>query len=101
MKESVKAVDPVDGQPFPDPLSINYNSTQLSSIPPYIDIDQSYIEHFWLLMHNHYGLQELDDILLSLNNVPYIGMLSPGDKIFLISNNDLVNFSKQKQPGAN
>ena len=100
MTQSKKAIDSFDNQPYPDPLSINYKNTQLTSIPEYIEIDQNYIEHFWTLMYNVYGRQDMDDILLALNNVPYIGALTPGDKIFLIKDTDLLNFHTQKQPGA-
>lgn len=100
MQESQKGVDPKDGIPYPDPLSISYRNTQLTSIPPYTEIEERYIDRFWALMYDYYNLTELDDILLMLNNVPYIGTLEPGSNIYLISLNDLQNFATQKQPGA-
>lgn len=100
MEESKTQVDPEDGVPYPDPLSVNYRSTQLTTIPKYVLIEQRYIDKFWLFMSDFYNEVEYDDILLTLNNVPYVGDLEPGDPMFLIKLDDLKNFNKQKQPGS-
>lgn len=100
MTESQKGVDPQDGTPYPDPLSINYRNTQLTSMPQYTQIEQRYLDRFWTLVYDFYGLTEYDDILLMINNVPYISSLEPGSNIYLLSLNDLQNFHTQKQPGA-
>ncbi len=96
MKEG-KGVDSFDGVSFPDPLSVNYQKTQLTQIPKYIKIEQKYIDRFWALMNDYYGVVELDDILLTINNIPYVSNLEPGDVIFLVEKTDLENFAIQKQ----
>ena len=45
------------------------------------------------MMQREYGVQELDDVLLSYNGVPYIGMLEPGNAIYLLKIEDLSKFS--------
>ena len=47
-------------------------------------------------MKDHYGLQEMDDILLNLNAIPFLGMERPGDKIYLVDINDMDKFNTQK-----
>jgi hypothetical protein len=97
MKES-KALDE-DGLAYPDPLSVNYVQTQLSSIPKRRVVSETDIQRFWLFMHRYYaGLAEADDILLTLNNIPYKGMLNPGDNLYLVEAADLYSFATQKKP---
>jgi hypothetical protein len=100
MKESKKAVDSEDGLAYPDPLSINYKNTQLTEQPTYLLMEDKYLNKFWQFMYDIYGITEMDDILLMLNNVPYIGSMEPGDPLYLIKQEDLENFATQKQPGA-
>ena len=40
-------------------------------------------------MYNNYGSDSMDDILLSINGIGYIGELEPGSVIFNISQNDM------------
>jgi|GEM_PF-4082699 len=90
MKESDQ-VD-TDGENWPDPLSVNYSNFKFTSIPSQIEINTKYIDKFWTLMYDKYGLSDHDDILLSLNGIPFIGKLEPGDIILKISQDDLENF---------
>lgn len=94
-----KVFDEVDGEAYPDPLSVKYVNSQLSSLPETHTVSILDIEKFWLFMQKNYGVSEYDDILLTLNGVPYIGSLEPGDVIYKISMNDLKNFNAQKKPG--
>ena len=94
-----KVFDEVDGEAYPDPLSVKYVNSQLSSLPEKHTVSILDIEKFWLFMQNNYGVSQYDDILLTLNGVPYIGSLEPGDVIYKISMNDLKNFNAQKKPG--
>jgi len=95
MKESKNSYDSEDGEAYPDPLSVNYAQTQFTSIPAYIRITEMDIRKIWKFMIANYSLQDHDDILLNLNNVPYIGMLRAGDLIYKISVNDIENFNVQ------
>jgi hypothetical protein len=95
MTESKRAFDPEDGEAYPDPLSVNYAQTQFTSIPSYARVGQADLEKFWVWMKKNYNLQDHDDILLTMNNVPYIGMLRAGDEIYKISVNDMENCNVQ------
>lgn len=97
MEES-KVAD-IDKERFPDPLSITYNDIQFSQMPTSKIITEGDINKFWLYMHRNYNMTEMDDVLLNINGVPYIGTLEPGDIFFNVNAKDLENFSKQKIAG--
>ena len=90
----------IDGKVFPDPLSISYHDIQYTQIPVKKTINAGNISKFWLLMHEIYGLTDHDDVLLNLNGIPHIGMLKPGDDIYIIDFTDLHNFNTQKRIGS-
>jgi hypothetical protein len=93
MKASV--VTDTDGDQYPDPLTAPYNSIQYTQETGIKQIGSGDIAKFWLFMLDNYGIQDLDDVLLSINQVPYIGYLEPGDFIYLIDFNDIQNFTNQ------
>lgn len=88
-----------DGQAYPDPLSVVYTNSQLTSLPDKAMLSSADLDKFWLFMHKQYGSSDLDDILLTLNGVAYIGDLEPGDVIYKISQEDLLGFNSYKKPG--
>lgn len=88
MKES-KTVDSETFEAYPDPLSINFSKIQLSEIPTLQTLSKGDLQRFWLFIYNFYKFAEGDDIILTLNNIPYIGMLSPGDSLYLPVQNDI------------
>jgi hypothetical protein len=97
MKES-KIKDTVDQELFPDPLSVNYNLTQMSQIPKLRNLSSVDLRRFWVFMVKQYGgIAEADDVLLTLNNIPYIGMLEPGADIYLVDISDLKSFASQQK----
>ena len=86
------SVQDIDKEQYPDPLSIQYNRfyTDYNIAPQQLSsVD---IAKFFNFMQRQYGIQELDDILLSYNGVPYIGMLEPGNAIYLLKIDDLTKF---------
>lgn len=85
-----------DGEAWPDPLSVTYNDVQLTKAPPQYNLKDADITKFWLCMNRQYGIQYLDDILLNINAIPYLGMERPGDAIYLIEESDLRKFNTQK-----
>ena len=92
MKES-SVIDKEDQQQYPDPLSISYNNYK-----PYYELishemTSTDLAKIFNMMQREYGVQELDDVLLSYNGVPYIGMLEPGNSIYLLKIEDLSKFS--------
>lgn len=86
----------IDNENYYDPLSVTYNDVQFTKAPPAYRVKDADITKPWLLMNAQYGRQDMDDVLLTLNGIPYIGSLKPGDTIYFIDNNDLENFSTQK-----
>lgn len=101
MRESKVAMDEKDKNPYPDPLSLNYNNTQLTSMPRRRDLGEADLRRFWIFMIKQYAdIAEADDVLLTLNNIPYRGMLQPGDQLYIISKPDLYSFGTRKKPGT-
>lgn len=84
-----------DGEQFPDPLTAPYNNVQYTQAMTYKQIGTADIAKFWVFMLNNYGIQELDDVLLSLNQIPYIGYLKPGDIVYTMDINDIQNYANQ------
>lgn len=97
MKES-HVKDIADHALYPDPLSVNFNNTQMTQIPKLRTFSTVDLRRFWIFMFKQYGgIAEADDILLTLNSVPYLGMLQSGDNIYIIDISDLRNFSSQQK----
>ena len=86
----------IDGEQWPDPLSVSFNDVQMTKAPTLVQITDADITKFWLFMKHHYDLQEMDDILLNLNAIPYLGMERPGDNLYLVDINDMEKFNTQK-----
>lgn len=89
----------VDSEFYPDPNSINYDAVQLSKIAPAQQLGAADIQKFWLWMERNYGRDDLDDLLLNINGIPYIGTLEPGDIICCVDENDLMSVRTQLLPG--
>lgn len=98
MEES-KVCD-IDNENWPDPLSVSYNDVQFTKVPVQQQITDADITKFYVFMNKMYGYEEMDDILLNINAIPYIGSLRPGDAIYLVDGDDLTNFQDHKLGGA-
>lgn len=90
MKESL-VTDTEDRVPYPDPLSLNFTKVILTEVPKLRTLSEADLQKFWLYSQTFYDadVAEGDDIILTLNNVPYLGMLKPGDQIYFPSNVDM------------
>ena len=95
MKEANSIDD--DGQPWPDPLSINYNHGTLSKIPTEYKITTRDLQRFWTFMWEQYGMNEMDDLFLNINGIDYVMNLRPGDIIYKIVPEDLEGFITNKK----
>jgi|LSPZ01.1.fsa_nt_gi hypothetical protein len=93
-------VKDIDDEAFPDVLSVDYLNTQFTELPKFTEVTQPDIERFWLFMYNYYGNCDYDDLLLMINNVPYVTCLQPGDPIYLPKLSDIESFNEQKQAGS-
>jgi len=92
---SSKVQDTVDHDNYPDPLSINYNNLALTEIPGRTAVSKIDLDRFWIFLGKQYpGLAETDDILLIINNVPYVGMLEPGDYLYTPASADLYSITQ-------
>lgn len=86
----------IDGEAWPDPLSVSFNDIQLTKAPPQYQLKDGDITKFWLFMEKYYNRQDMDDILLNINAIPYLGMERPGDAIYLVEMSDMEAFTTQK-----
>ena len=90
----------IDGQTWPDPLSIDYNTGKLSKIPTHYKITIRDLQRFWVCMHEQYGRTDLDDLWLNINGIPYLMTLQPNDVIFKVVPEDLEGYILNKQIGT-
>ncbi len=89
MNES-QVKDTEDNGNYADPLSINFNRMELQTLPKLRDVNQADLNRFWFFILKTYtNIAEGDDVILTLNNVPYLGMLKPGDSLYIPSSEDL------------
>lgn len=95
MKDS--NISDIDGDTWPNPLSLNYVGAELTVIPNEHTVSRGDIARFWEYYYKRYNTTELDDILLTLNGIPYIGCLEEGDKLAEIDSADINNFYSSHQ----
>jgi hypothetical protein len=95
LKMQPSKVTDVDGETYYDPLSVSYGYS-ITKIPTKHIVDSTDIAKFWYYFYKRYGKTEGDDILLSRNSVPYIGMLKPGDTLYEFVDDDLNNITFQE-----
>jgi hypothetical protein len=89
-----------DGQTWPDPLTIDYVNGSLSKLPTEYKITARDLQRKWTMMWEQYGMNEMDDIWLSINGINYIMELKPSDVIYKVVPEDLEGFITQKQVGT-
>ena len=90
-----KVVD-VDGEEFPDCLTAVYPGMKLTEVPVPCLVSQGDLSKFWIYMFRLYHLTYYDDLLLNINQVPYIGLLQPGSTLMNIKLSDLEGFNSNK-----
>lgn len=96
MNEGVVA--DIDGEVYPDVLSVNFSDFKLTSIPKLHQVTSADICKFWVYTNKVYDAPELDDLLLTMNGIGYIGMLEPGSTLLEFSKSDIENFNTNKRP---
>jgi hypothetical protein len=80
----------IDGDFFPDPLSITFDKP-IKQLPTAKQIGGADISKFWMTYYEQYEETDGDDLLLSRNQIPYIGKLKPGDIIYFFQKDDLAD----------
>lgn len=93
MRDSL--VQDIDGENFPDPLTVDYQSVidQTSQIPSSYTLTRPNLKKLWKVYYENTGLTEMDDVVYTLNGIEHVGMLEPGDQIYLFDTNKLSQFS--------
>lgn len=78
-------VEDIDGQQFPDPLTIDYQSAirNYGVLPGIHEITPLDLKKLWLMWYRETGKTDLDDILYSINGVEHVGVLEPGDQLYM------------------
>jgi hypothetical protein len=85
-------VEDIDGEKWPDPLSLVYNK-DITEVPTTHKVTTADIAKFWLCYQRLGRNDDYDDILLSRNQIPYIGLLRPGDSLYVFGGADFLNVS--------
>ena len=85
----------IDGESFPDPLSINYNEFNMTNPAIFKKISYNGHRRFWLEYYMYYNFSDYFDILLTLNNLDYIENFNQGDGMFFPDSADIFNFTKK------
>lgn len=90
--------DEVDRESYPDPLSLNYNDVTLSTLPKRKALNPADLNKFWtFVLRNYEDMAEGDDVILTINNIPYLGMLRPGDEIYMPAKEDIYIIKELKK----
>ena len=85
-----------DDEIYPDPLSVRYNNYKVTKIPTLGRVSANDIAKFWIYMNNEYKIVDKYDLLLSINGIPYIGMLRPNDEVYNLDMDDIDNFNEEE-----
>lgn len=90
-------VEDIDGDQYPDPLTIDYHTAIISSslVPSSYKLSRQDLRKLWAKYYKVTDSVEMDDVLYSMNGIEHVGILEPGDNIFLY-NTDFVSQVKFK-----
>jgi len=90
MKDSY--IKDIDGETFPDPLSLNFNDLKLTTAPYKKRLEARHAVRPWLVMYEMFNITEQDDILLTMNGASWKSLLDPGDEIYIPTQEDISSF---------
>ena len=94
MKDSA-VLDEKTNTYFPDPLSLDYGSFNMTQRPGKETLTDDKINYFWRTSMAVYGSRDYEDIVLTLNNVPHKNFLMEHDSIYYPDLSDIrKSFSK-------
>ena len=86
-----------DDEIYPDPLSVRYNNYKVTKVPTASRVSSNDIAKFWMYMDKEYKIVDKYDLLLSINGIPYIGMLRPNDEIYNLDIEDIESFNNEEE----
>jgi hypothetical protein len=79
----------IDNETYPDPLTLQYTSFEVTEPMTPVELTQRDILYFWLKTAEIYGTAEYDDIVLTLNGVSHKNELYEGQVLLFPSRNDI------------
>lgn len=88
-------VEDEDGQQFPDPLTINYQAAidKYNAMPQAYTLSQLDLKKLWVKYYRETTKLDEDDILYSINGIEHVGLLEPGDSIYVFNPEDVEQFN--------
>lgn len=88
-------VEDIDGQQYPDPLTINYQVAidKYGTLPGIHELSLTDLKKLWVTYYKATDELEMDDVLYSINGIEHVGLLEPGDQIYLYDPNLVEKFS--------
>ena len=61
-------------------------------IPLQYEATQLFIQRPYIIMYSYYGIAAFEDLVLTLNNIPYISTLEEGDMVYIPDKQDSLSF---------
>lgn len=88
-------VEDIDGQQFPDPLTIDYQAAidSYGVLPSSHELSLTDLKKLWVTYYRLTDELDMDDVLYSINGIEHVGLLEPGDQIYLYDPNLVKKFS--------
>lgn len=88
-------VEDTDGDQYPDPLTINYQAAidAQVTIPDTYTLTTPDLKKLWVMYYKQTGRVEMDDVLYSINGIEHVGVLEPGDSIYLYDPDEVTQFT--------
>jgi hypothetical protein len=84
----------IDNQPFPDVLSVDFNSFKYTQPPYQVEPNDSLEKVPYVTASALYGVAAYEDIVFMINNVPHVSLLDNFDIIKFPVLVDIVAFMK-------
>lgn len=87
-------VEDIDGEQYPDPLTINYQAAidAQHAFPNTHQLTVPDLKKLWVMYYKQTDRVEMDDVLYSINGIEHVGVLEPGDTIYLYNPDDVEQF---------
>lgn len=79
------AVEDIDGDHFPDPLTVNYKAVleKMTKLPNTYEFNRYELKKLWKKYYEQTEKTEDDDILYNLNGIEHVGQLEPEDFVYI------------------
>lgn len=88
-------VEDIDGEQYPDPLTIDYQSVveHTTGVPRSFTLSLPDLKKLWVKHYKETNRTEMDDVLYSVNGIEHVGVLEPEDTITLYDVYDVRQFA--------